>query len=359
MPADGSPAQPLPQPPLPLPPPPVDRALVERDVDALLAAMRGPGTDEEALFQLLGARDARHREAIEERFAEKYEERWLNLRAALHDELAGEELQRALTALDEGRDPRAPQRGENMLDYGKGGGLGHVLRHFLTWYNFGVGGAPDAIDGLPRLSRADIEREMLPHVLPGDVLLSGNNGGISHTMMAIGDGLMIHSMATEKTMRGHAGRVLDVVTAPFERLAEAVGAKERKQGVFVEEIAAFFERFERDCWVIMRSPLLTPETTAKGIAKLKSLLGKPYDWDFVPGNDAYYCSELVGEFFRAALGARAPRIGASEKNLAPVVFEREGVVDPVDILHSPDLKIVRWNEAALTGHRALLEKARA
>ncbi len=332
-------------------------AQVERDVDALLAAMRGLGSDEAAIYAILENRDARHREALEKRFAEKYGQRWLTLRAALHDEMSGSELQRALDALDKGRDVRAPQAGENMLDYGKGGGLGRVLRHFLTWYNFGLGGASDAIDGLPRLTGAQIRQEMLPHLLPGDVILSGNNGGISHVMMAIGGGLMIHSMATEKTMRGHRGRIIDVVTAPAERVAEALGVKQRRQGVLLEAVDGFFDRFERDCYVIMRSPLLREQETQAGIARLKSLLGKPYDWDFAPGNEAYYCSELVGEFFRAALGPRAPRIGASKQNLVPVVFEREGLVDPLDVLKSPDLKIVLWNEAALSKHRALLEQA--
>jgi len=43
--------------------------------------------------------------------------------------------------------------------------------------------------------------------------------------------------------------------------------------------------------------LTVPFDTATVITRAKALIGKPYDNAFLPGNDAYYCSELIQVVF--------------------------------------------------------------
>lgn len=97
---------------------------------------------------------------------------------------------------------------------------------------------------------------------------------------------------------------------------------------------------------MLRNPELTPEQVARGIARVKGLEGKPYDWDLVPGNDSYYCSEVVTEFFRAADSEHAPRIGGRPEKSYGAIMNRDAIVDPLDILESPDLRVVVANEPA-------------
>jgi hypothetical protein len=323
--------------------PRVDPERVEADVETLHRAMAGLGTDEQAIHDVLENRSPEERSAIEERFAEQHGDAWITLRVAIDRELSGDDRARAVAALDADRD--LASRGEIMADYGKGGPLGRPLRRFVTWFEFGVGGKTDAEDGLPRLTGADVRRDLLPQLRPGDVVLCGNNGGVSHAMVYLGDNRMVHSMATEKTMRGRGGRIWDTITAPVDLLRERAGLKERKQGVFIEEVDAFFDRFERDTYIVMRSPGLTPQQTTAGLDRVRELVGKPYDWDFTPGNDAYYCTEVTGEFYRAALGEDAPRIGATPQDYG-ALLRRTAVVDPQDVLASPDLVPVLSNDAA-------------
>ncbi|MHC4392596.1 MAG: YiiX/YebB-like N1pC/P60 family cysteine hydrolase [Planctomycetota bacterium] len=332
--------------------PAIDKRQVEADTDTLHRAMKGLGTDEDAIYSVLEGRSPEAREAIETRFGEKYARLWPSLSAALHSELSGKELGRAQQALLAGRD--VGQRGEIMRDQGAGGSaIGRGARHLITWYEFGIGGKDDAEDGLPRVTGQEIREKMLPNLRPGDTILCGNNGGVSHAMLYLGDGKMIHSMATEKTMRGHSGRIMDVLTAPVDIALEGMGLKERKQGVFVENVADFFDRFERDSYVVMRNPDITPEQTTKGLDHVRDLIGKDYDWDFAPGNDSYYCTEVLGEFYRNAMGDDAPRVGGTQQHYP--LLHREAIVDPVDVLRSPDLQPVVANANVMTKHKADLE----
>lgn len=239
----------------------------------------------------------------------------------------------------------APQRDEIMLDADKGGGLASAVRRVGIWYEFGIGGDSDAVDGIPRLTGADVRDDMLPRLKAGDVIVNGNNGGLSHVAVFVGDGNIIHSMATADTMRGRVGRVADAVFSPLRLIGRELSGSGPKVGVIKEGLDEFLDRYERDTWVIMRSDKLEPAAVAKGAARLEELVGKDYDFDFMPANDTFYCSEIVGEFYRTALGDDAPRIGA--RPVSKPFLEREAIVDPLDIFNSPDLKPVVANNAAL------------
>ncbi len=323
--------------------PVLDASKVDAGVATLHHAMKGLATDEEAIFKLLESSSPAEREAMEQRFATEHGADWVTLRVALADDLSGAELGRALKALDAGR-PNLT-RNADLRDLGKGGGVQGKVREFMTWADWGRGGDPDSVDGIPRVLGEEIRRDLLPELKTGDVILCGNNGGLTHSAVYVGDGEIIHTMATEKTMRGTGGRLLDLLSVPVDRARERAGEKPRLQGVIREKVDDFFERYERDTYVIMRSDQLDPGKAERGVQRLEELVGKGYDFDFAPGNDAYYCTELVGEFFNAGLGAQAPRVGSAPVEV-PLMLHREAVVDPKDYLVSPDLKPALANKAA-------------
>ena len=69
------------------------------------------------------------------------------------------------------------------------------------------------------------------------------------------------------------------------------------------------------------------------------------DYDFRPDNGSYYCTEVVGESYRKALGETAPSIGARPQHV-PLLLDREAVVDPLDMFSSPDLQIATATKSA-------------
>ncbi|HHO53274.1 MAG TPA: hypothetical protein ENK18_20980 [Deltaproteobacteria bacterium] len=210
-----------------------------------------------------------------------------------------------------------------------------ILR-FLLKLMWTIGGHHDSVDGLPRI-RGGALQSLLPKLAPGDLLLLGNNGLLSHIGVYIGEGKMIHSMATEKTMRGWLGSTRDAI-------ARMLGASERFTGVIEETLDHFFERFERDTWVVLRHPELSPEAAARGIEHLHALVGKPYDYDFMPGDDSYYCTEIADAFLRAALGEAAPVLPTTHHRV-PLLLDRD-VLEPAKVLELTELQPVAANEAA-------------
>lgn len=244
---------------------------------------------------------------------------------------------------------RAPQRTEHRVDDGQGGGIARVVRHAGIWWGFGLGDVDEDPAAPARLTGDDLRRDVIPHLQPGDIILMGAGGNVTHAAIHLGDGQVIHSMATEKTQRSFWGRALDVVAEPFRIVGELTGLKERRQGVFQEGIDAFTDRFYRDSYVVLRSPEMTPEAAARGIAYAQSLIGTGYDWDIAPGNDTYYCSEVVAAFYRETLGVKAPRISARPYT-EHSMMRREGIVDPLDLLQSPDLSAVMANEPAMANY---------
>ena len=83
--------------------------------------------------------------------------------------------------------------------------LRKLIMRFLLKLMWSVGGAADAVDGLPRVRGADMEPH-LGRLEPGDAVLIGNNGGLSHVMLYVGAGEVVHSMATEMPCSGKRPR---------------------------------------------------------------------------------------------------------------------------------------------------------
>ena len=74
-----------------------------QDAQALRNAMKGLGTDEDAIYTILENRSPAERRAIEATFDRRYGATSGPLRAWLRDDLSGSELQRALDGLNSGR----------------------------------------------------------------------------------------------------------------------------------------------------------------------------------------------------------------------------------------------------------------
>lgn len=221
-----------------------------------------------------------------------------------------------------------------------------VLRALLR-VAWSVGGHRDEVDGLPRLHPEDVEA-IRPHLRPGDIVLLGNNGRLTHVAVHAGDGHLIHAMATEKTMRGWLGSLWDAAW-------RALGGEERQVGVIDESLPAFLARYERDTWVILRHEGLVGDALERGLERVRALVGRPYDYGFRLGDEAWYCTEVVDELLKAGLGEAAPAI-PTVRHRVPLLLDEE-VIEPVALLHTPGLQVVAANEAARRDYAQHLAEA--
>ncbi|MFT4625678.1 MAG: hypothetical protein ACI8PZ_004349 [Myxococcota bacterium] len=197
------------------------------------------------------------------------------------------------------------------------------LLKFMLKLSWSVGGAPDHIDGLPRLTATDIDA-LVPLLEPGDLVLIGNEGSLSHIAVHVGGGEIVHAMATEQTMRGMAGSLWDALKRPLRWLWGIVD----HAGVLQETLAQFVERFERDTYVVLR-PSASPDGRARGLAHVRSLVGKGYDYTFTPGDGDYYCTEVALDYVEVATGT-APAVTTTAVRV-PGLLNAE-VIEPMALL---------------------------
>jgi hypothetical protein len=210
------------------------------------------------------------------------------------------------------------------------------LLRVLLKIMWSVGGKEDRIDGLPRLTSVSTTGLLAP-LQPGDFVLLGNNGTLTHVAVYVGQGDIVHAMATEKTMRGWLGSIWDA-------LQRLVGSDERLVGVVREPLAAFLDRYERDTLVAVRVPALTDEVRSRGLARVQALVGQPYDYGFRAGNDSWYCTELVQLFLDEVLGTGKAAI-PPKRIRVPLLLD-EDVIEPEGVLRVPGLHVVLANDAA-------------
>ncbi len=213
----------------------------------------------------------------------------------------------------------------------------HELMRFLLRVAWSRGGAGDAEDGLQKLQGKDAAH-IVALMRPADVVIMGNNGRLTHVAVHVGQGVIVHAMATEKTMRGW-------VLALCDALRGLVRLTEPHVGVVEEPLAAFLDRFERDTIVVVRHRGVTAENAASAIAHVRSLVGRPYDYLFARKDDAFYCTELVEEVWNSALGSGAVAL-PTRRLRVPLLLDRD-VIEPEVVLGSPDTDVVTANRAAL------------
>jgi hypothetical protein len=226
--------------------------------------------------------------------------------------------------------------------------LRRVVARFLLRIAWSAGGLDDRADGLPRLTGAAAAR-LVAVLRPGDVVLLGNNGLLSHAAVFVGDGHIVHAMATGKTMRGWLGATLDAVVRLWR------WREEDHVGVLEEPFAQFLDRFERDTVVVVRHRDLTGDAIDRGVAHLRSLLGRPYDYLFARRDEGFYCTELVEELWEAGLGPGFTRI-ATRRARVPLLLDRD-VIEPAAILRHPDILLVAATAAARVRYGDLLDRA--
>ena len=62
---------------------------------------------------------------------------------------------------------------------------------------------------------------------------------------------------------------------------------------------------------------------AQGVAKIESLVGKDYDYDFSAGDDDYYCTEIVMEYLEEAKGKENAPIFTTTHEKYPGLLDRQ------------------------------------
>ena len=169
----------------------------------------------------------------------------------------------------------------------------------------------------------------------GDLLFLNENKSDMEKAIAISTGEYTHVVLVE---RDSADKVWIVEASP------AKGVRRIPYEQFEKESLMGFSKGICDIY-----RLTVPFDTAVVIARAKSLLGKPYDNVFMPGNDAYYCSELIEVAFGGLFEAKPMNWRDTDGNLPEYWVEHfkrfnlpvpEGVMgtNPTDMSRSPLLK---------------------
>lgn len=125
----------------------------------------------------------------------------------------------------------------------------------------------------------------------GDLLFQAGESDFSGAIEAVTDGNWSHVGIVDRTGKG----ILILEAEP------SGGVVRRPLRAFLEE-AAVLEDGSRAVQAF-RVDSLTDVLRGKAVRRADSLLGRPYDFAFLPGTEAVYCSELVYECFRREDGA--------------------------------------------------------
>jgi len=193
----------------------------------------------------------------------------------------------------------------------------------LTWKM----GSSSVFENPKRLT-TDSVTPILDQLKPGDIILNGSGGGLTHAAVYAGDGEIIHSMATNTTGRGFFGAAWDTIKRAFGHQPENVG-------VIKEQLGDFFDRYPRDTMVVMRDETLDDSQRARGVSNIEQLVGSGYDYDFTAGDDTYYCTEIGIEFLKAAQG-EAPIFNTTHHSV-PMIWSSD-VVEPQTCLKTSHLR---------------------
>ena len=126
-------------------------------------------------------------------------------------------------------------------------------------------------------------------------------------------------------------------------IAKAAVKTSGKVGVIQEGLGAFFDRFPREGYVVLRAPRMTLEMRERGLARLRELVGKGYDSELNLSNDAYSRSALAVEMFKAAYaGASEPRSWVGTRPVAMATITDDAAT-PENSAASPDFVVTAAN----------------
>lgn len=166
---------------------------------------------------------------------------------------------------------------------------------------------PSPSDSVPPLSGRE-NSILLSKLQPGDVILCGNDGSFIHGALYVGDGKVVHALATQPDMMNAF------------------------RGVVEESWETYTRRSERDTVVVLRSQLSSSDVQ-RVIRYARAQLNKGYDSLFLNSSDErFYCIELVFKALKQA--QQAPRMFA---HTVPYGWE---IVSVEDLMDSPDFQTV-------------------
>lgn len=153
-----------------------------------------------------------------------------------------------------------------------------VLRYlmpFTKWF----GGVH--LPGSDKLITQDDFHAIKAALKPGMVFLS-------HTEGAIGSNILQMDFWT------HVAIIVD-----DDNVIEAIG-----KGVVKTDLEYFV--YNKDDIVLLRPLFATPEQMLAAAQWAEEQVGKPYDYEFGSGNDAFYCSELATDAYMIATDSKSP-----------------------------------------------------
>lgn len=166
---------------------------------------------------------------------------------------------------------------------------------------------PSPSDAIPPISNQE-NQALLATLQPGDIILCGNDGSFIHGALYIGNGKVVHALATQPDM------------------------KDRFRGVVEESWETYTQRSERDTIVVLRAQLNASDLE-RVIGYARAQQGKGYDSLFLNASDErFYCIELVWKALKQA--QRSPRMFSHQ---VPYGWD---IVAVEDLMDSPDFQTV-------------------
>jgi len=167
---------------------------------------------------------------------------------------------------------------------------------------------PSPPDNVPPINAQELQ-SLLATMKPGDIILCGNNGSFIHGALYLGNGEIVHSLATQADM------------------------PDRFRGVVREALSTYTARSERDTFVVLRAAQASQRDLQQAMGFAVQQVGKGYDSLFLLASDErFYCTELVWHALRQM--SRAPRVFPQK-----VKYGWE-MVNVEDFMDSPDLSTV-------------------
>lgn len=169
---------------------------------------------------------------------------------------------------------------------------------------------PSPADNVAPISAAELQT-LTAKLKPGDLILCGNDRSFVHGALYIGQGQIIHSLATQPDMH------------------------DRFRGVVHESLTVYTARSERDTFVVLRPKSLNanPAGFAKALSYARAQVGKGYDSLFLNASDErFYCTELLYKALR--LLPQAPRMFPHKAKYGWEMITVE------DLMDSPDFETV-------------------
>jgi len=180
--------------------------------------------------------------------------------------------------------------------------IAYKISNYPVKAKFNKKGVPDQ---LPRINDKQIN-DLLSVLKEGDLILCGNDDSFVHAILYIGNGIIIHSLASKNP---------------------------KFWGVVKEPLTQYLKRSERDKFIVLRPKNLDLNEFSKSVKYAESQVGKPYDTLFLINSESrFYCTELV---YQSIIQMKnPPKIFPHKVKMGWVLVTNE------DIMDSPDLTTV-------------------